>query len=485
MMRKLNNQLFGAWLLLLATAALTSCSQEDEPRLKNSLSPKRVWTISINAGKADGNTTRGVFTDDDGASLKSKWLGTETFTVSYGGSAVGTVTATASETGSTTIIGTLNDAEYAVGQTLTLTPTATVDYSGQTGTVESVSQKDFLNEATVTISSVGEGTVMTTSSATFSRKQSFTKFTFNENVSSVTISADGLVGSPVTITPASATNTIYAALSNTSNVMYRFSSTIGGDKYSSSKSADIVNGNYYITNITLYKNPKTLAELKTWVNAGNTTTEYAGYQVDASGNIAETVSAPIGYVGYYNTSDVDISVPGSRILVLAAADIPQGVQAWGSYGTLRNLTTQDMNGYSYTKALHDLGVTAHPAGYYAWEYNVTIPSGGSTPAHWFMPSRLQLAEIVRVIGGADGLQFNGEWDDSRAIHWPEAYEVFVEKVGWSRSSNTNSEWYWTSTEWQSGTSTSAWYANYLRSDSWMGSTNYKYSQQHVRCCFAY
>jgi len=126
-----------------------------------------------------------------------------------------------------------------------------------------------------------------------------------------------------------------------------------------------------------------LSELKTAINGGTDCSSYIGWEVNSAGAIAESgiSGTKIGYVAYVSTSDVDAGVSGSRILVIAAADAGTSI-AWGSKGTSRGLTADDLNGYSKTNTLQDYGSEAHPAAYAAWNYSATIPSGGATPAHW-------------------------------------------------------------------------------------------------------
>ena len=195
----------------------------------------------------------------------------------------------------------------------------------------------------------------------------------------------------------------------------------------------------------------TLSDLKKMINQGSDVSAYLGLQVDASGNVKSSVSGTlIGYVGYVSTSDVDTGVSGSRILVLASADASTGA-AWGTQGTSRGLTTDGMTGYSYTNTLQGYGSSAHPAAYAAWSYSGTIPSGGATPAHWFMPTKAQLSAIVSALGG---------------------YSTFKTKVGWASAN------YWSSTE------KSADNACYLGSSgSWYG-LNKGYTG-YVRSVFAY
>lgn len=195
-----------------------------------------------------------------------------------------------------------------------------------------------------------------------------------------------------------------------------------------------------------------LSDLKSLINSSGDVSTCLGWEVNSSGYASPSVSGTkIGYIGYMSTSDVDTDVSGSRILVIASADASTGA-AWGSYGTPRGLTTDNMCGYSYTNTLQGYGSSAHPAAYAAWNYSATIPSGGSTPAHWFMPTKAQLSAIMSALGG---------------------YSTFKTTVGWSSAT------YWTSTE------NDAHYAWYYFDNGWFTYTYSKNYSYYVRACFAY
>jgi len=159
-----------------------------------------------------------------------------------------------------------------------------------------------------------------------------------------------------------------------------------------------------IYNITRSAAPAatSLSELKTAINGGTDCSSYIGWEVNSEGAIAaSSVSGTkIGYVALVSTSDVDAGVSGSRILVLANADAGTSI-LWGSYGTSRGLTADDLNGYSNTNTLQGNGSEAHPAAYAAWNYSAAIPSGGATPAHWFMPTKKQWENMRDVYSGGN------------------------------------------------------------------------------------
>lgn len=150
-----------------------------------------------------------------------------------------------------------------------------------------------------------------------------------------------------------------------------------------------------------------LSELKTAINGGTDCSSYIGWEVNSAGAIAESgvSGTKIGYVAYVSTSDVDAGVSGSRILVIASADAAANT-TWGSQGTARGVEAvegaNDLKGYSNTNTLQGFGSAAHPAAYAAWNYSATIPSGGASPAHWFMPTRKQWENMRDAKGGTYG-----------------------------------------------------------------------------------
>ena len=195
-------------------------------------------------------------------------------------------------------------------------------------------------------------------------------------------------------------NATFAMSINTTNIG-SCTLTVGGNNITL-PSTSLAAGKIY--NITRSAAPApaatSLSELKTAINGGTDCSSYIGWEVNSAGAIAQSgiSGTKIGYVAYVSTSDVDAGVSGSRILVIASADAAANT-TWGSYGTARGLTADDLNGYSNTNTLQGYGSEAHPAAYAAWNYSATIPSGGATPAHWFMPTKKQWENMRDAKGG--------------------------------------------------------------------------------------
>lgn len=204
-------------------------------------------------------------------------------------------------------------------------------------------------------------------------------------------------------------------------------------------------------------NTPTLTGLKTLVNKGGPGAYCTGWQVNAQGNIApaDVSGTKIGYVVLTSTTDVDTSVSGSRILVMAANDV--GEFSWGSKGIYReNVWHQDVrDGYHNTSILKEFGEEAHPAAFEAWWYDASRPNGAS---QWFLPAIQQLKDIVSAMGNYNYLKTVTGCDGT----------------------------YWSST--QDGNSGTDSHLNNALGLGWDGVADYAYPKDathHVRAVFAY
>lgn len=160
----------------------------------------------------------------------------------------------------------------------------------------------------------------------------------------------------------------------------------------------IEEGQYYAfydapkTYTVLVQNNTTLSALKTRSVNGYNCEPYLYYQVAAGGGVAKTQASPIGFIADYRTDGVDESIPNSHFLVMSM----EGNNCkWGSSTKAHTLAESDTrNGYSDTQLLQALGSTEATAAYIAWNKSTAIPSGGATPAHWFLPNYGQFKSIM-------------------------------------------------------------------------------------------
>lgn len=324
---------------------------------------------------------------------------------------------------------------YTIGKKAGTIQYATTDISKRYGDAA------FIN----TLTKNGDGTVAYTSS--------------NENVA--TVDSDGKV--KITQGATSGSATITATVTPTDNFTFE---------------------NPSVTyTLTVSSAAYTISQLKT--DAGNGSgSEHLGYEVWSNGDLihkdsgvtpTDANATKVGYVAYLSTSDVDNSISGSRILVLSAVDVGNKT-SWGPASGCSSHTLSgniSLCGYSNTSTMVNCANNEHLAAKAAWNYSAAIPSGGATPAHWFMPSSKQYEVMIaafdpNVVNDSDNKSFPN----------------FKNNMDWEQDS------YWTSTE-ASNVPKNA-YALYEsgRRDSDYDTPifiagNFKSSSLHVRACFAY
>lgn len=258
-MIRLKKKLYGLAALLLAVSAIpVSCSPGIElPKDKGEIQPQK-WTIIIKADKGDNGLTRSVFSNDDGATLKAKWNDNQAVEVyDEEDNLVGTLHAAGGENGETVITGSISGSysdDPINPSTLKLySPSRARNYNGQVGTIESMSEKDYIS-STITVTAVdGNNGVLTTTNAHFDHLQSFNKITFSESVSSITISAAGLIASSnandeittgtLTVDATPATTEFYVAMANSSTDSQYYTFTSGAK--AAFVSVKISAGKYY------------------------------------------------------------------------------------------------------------------------------------------------------------------------------------------------------------------------------------------------
>ena len=413
-----------AMAMLMPTMLLTTaCSSDDAIIDDNNIEPaKKGYTlpVTVNVTRQDAAATRASF---DGSKLNFS-TGDKLFVKgkddSAGGAGffAGTLTWQSGGTFSGTILtqnaysGTI-DALFTAGSALaTLLPANYGNYpylsfddeGTYSASVNYDATKTFATSKAIAVEQFSFEVGGYTSGTGFALHpaNAILNFTITGLAASTNVPATLTDGSSLTIsgevnTNASGTATFAIGISGGTD-LNEFSLTVAGNPItlvSSSKTLEA--GKIY--NITRSAAPApaatSLSELKTAINGGTDCSSYIGWEVNSEGAIAESSisGTKIGYVAYVSTSDVDADVSGSRILVIASADAAATTLTWGSNGISRGVedveNATDLHGYSNTNTLQGYGSEAHPAASAAWNYSATIPSGGATPAHWFMPTKKQ------------------------------------------------------------------------------------------------
>jgi hypothetical protein len=246
--------------LLMAGAAVTSCSSDNEMD-----SPKapagKTYTMTVQATKSGDATTRALADGGDGT-LTATWATTENVYVKNDDTwATGTLQPQA-DGATATLKGTLSDVTIAANDVLTLQfpKSGDITYAGQKGTLADIAENfDWAIAENVTVTSVDGGNI-TTNDVTFHHQQAIVKFTLVDKANTSTyLSPTALTindGSSdiVTLTsiPAETYTTnlagvLYVALPAVSSKPITLTATVGSDTYtlttSSAKSFD--NGSYY------------------------------------------------------------------------------------------------------------------------------------------------------------------------------------------------------------------------------------------------
>ena len=294
-----------------------------------------------------------------------------------------------------------------------------------------------------TLTKNGDGTVAYTSS--------------NESVA--TVDSDGKVKIAQGVT--SGSTTITATITPTDNFTFEDPSVT-----------------YTLTVSDVY----TISQLKT--DAGNGSgSEHLGYEVWSNGHLIHKDSGvtptddnatKVGYIAYLSTGDVDNSIPGSRILVLAAVDA-SGNAKWGPTSGDTSHALSDLSnlcGYSNTSTLVNCTNNEHSAAKAAWNYSAAIPTGGATPAHWFLPSFKQYEVMIAA------------FDPNVVSSNSKAFPNFKANMDWAQDA------YWTSSEAGAIMRSNAFalYPSGSRDgdDEPLFIVGYsKANTLHVRACFAY
>ena len=173
-------------------AALASCQKEMTPVVAPAPEQPsaKTYTLTVDATKGDDTKALSL----DGQVLNVKWADTDQVSVFAGdwsGDPMGTLTAAASETGSTTLTGAVTGANK--GDNLNFRfPRAEWNYTGQKGILlsdeNSIEKKYDYATATVTVNEV-DGTTITTDAANFTSQQAIVKFRLTDGVSPVAVNS--------------------------------------------------------------------------------------------------------------------------------------------------------------------------------------------------------------------------------------------------------------------------------------------------------
>ena len=204
---KLKN--FSLAALLMAGAAFTACSSSDDitTETPQPVNPTGKYTMTIQASKGDGATTRALSSDGSGG-LNVTWAAGEEVLVYQGEEKICTLTAAASATAETTLSGTLDSAPHPdEALTFHFHSADIPSYDGQDGTLTIIALAyDFCEAATVasgdyTVDDVNN-TVTVDDGVTFgANKQAIVKFTFKDKADGTTLLSPSKITASLDVSP--------------------------------------------------------------------------------------------------------------------------------------------------------------------------------------------------------------------------------------------------------------------------------------------
>lgn len=374
-------------ILLIAGLALTACSSDDNAVEQKTLEPGKTYYLTVDATKGSDGTTRAL--NLSGSKLTPTWATTEQIYVKQestwltGSLSPNTNAATAWLNGA--ITGVSGD----LPQDLTLQfPRQTWSYTGQKGTIADIAAKYDYATATAHITAINGSDITASSAVTFTNQQAIVKFTLKDknnddaaiSATSLRISANGLKTSDtetgdITITPASATSEIFAALSGISSTNVTLTAVAGGKTYVYNKSGvSFDNGGYYEITVKMH-------EATEGTELANVTTDYIGWVVGQNGKVysaadkataaGTTAVAMVAYVGSASNCThglavalADESGTMNQSAAITAASTTKNTNTPITTGTWRLPTIQDWqyiligcgNGASYSSTPGTVGI---------------------------------------------------------------------------------------------------------------------------------
>lgn len=357
-MKKIKTTIQTLAALLMAVAATTACSSEDniadEPTPATTETPK-TYTMTVTASKGDDAPTRAL--SIDGKTMNATWAAGDVIKVlkkdkrstpaifrDLGTLSATTVSAdglTATFTGSfadanVTAAGGLSEGDKLVlaspGNRLTSLSGLTFNYNGQDGALTKIATDyDYCMTSTmeskmVTVASVDGGVVTTTGTALFTNQQAIVRFTLMDAdgdpiyPTSLDITVNGLENtynplaeygmSPsgaktLTLTSSGTTNVVYAAVRGFSSKDVTLTATLGSNTYTYTKSSvSFDNGKYYAIGVKMTASNASNAQ----ISLASLTNNYTAQHGDKlSGTLPSDIHLSIAADATVTLEDVTIS----------------------------------------------------------------------------------------------------------------------------------------------------------------------------------
>lgn len=375
-----NNFLCTVALMMLSVAILTSCSNSDDEDVKTSIINEqsqpvmKVYTLSVGAAKGGNGSNRALALD--GSAVSATWTTGDVVQVyDSGDNHLGTLTAQSSGA-ITSLTGDITVASLSESDVLTL-KYLSANYSSQVGTLDGIAANCDYATANVTVTEI-DGSTVSTTDASFENQQAICKFTLSQNVTDLRIYYGTAM---ISITPASVTNEVYVALPSTGEkTNYTFMGVTSDSRiYTGQKKANLTNGKYYTTSVTLTEETRVvdLGLSVKWatMNVGATTVTGYGYIFEWGGTTG------------YSSSDASDHNFTTYSLPITDGNLPIGCDAafanmgknWRmpTYSEMGELAWADNCTWEWTDDYNGTGVAG---------YTVTSKKVGFTGNSIFLPA---------------------------------------------------------------------------------------------------
>ncbi len=245
---------------LMAGIVFCGCSKSNDEPIEP-VGPK-TYSLTIEASKGGDAKTRALTPGE--TSLVSTWETSDLVYVTKSGASSSCGSLQPKSSGATATLSGKITGEFAQGDELTFQyPRENIDYTGQIGTLADISGKYDYSKATATVDVVGTNAITVTGFSGFENQQAIVKFILKDvygysvNATSLKVSATGLKTSgtatgDITVTPTSATDEFYVALSGISSTTVSLTATAETDTYVYEKSnVTFTNGKYYVITVKM------------------------------------------------------------------------------------------------------------------------------------------------------------------------------------------------------------------------------------------
>jgi hypothetical protein len=323
--------------LLIASATFVACSSDNDIISENQQPANGKYTMTINASKGDGTTTRALTLDETTSphELNATWaLGENVYVQKAGAWATGSLQPQA-DGATATLKGELSGVTIEASDVLTLQfpKDGDITYDGQLGTLADIAEKYDYATASVTVASISASGNINPEAATttFTNQQAIIKFTLKDkgnsdaaiSPSALTVT-DGTSTVSLTDIPAAtytaneAAGVLYVAFpaAGTAKTV-TLTATVGTDTYTYEKSGvTFTNGQYYEITVKMTK----IAAVKTL----NLTSPAMGQVIGDDGKNYAYASLPSGVTAVALICYVN----GSNGLALAMED--EGQMNWST-----------------------------------------------------------------------------------------------------------------------------------------------------------